>query len=203
MANKNVEIEIRGKLSKLDVGGTFDFLKSKAKFLRHYFRLSVDISPGFDSKTKSWKSDSKLDLRVKKSGSEEKVSLKIGAFHSKNRREVEVKIEEGQFLNALSLFVALGYSKGMIYFCENWEYRYQDFEIKISKYSDDYYTWEIESLSKDSDPHSLSGLLGLKPYSKEEYERAVKWENKNIHKIFDLKTAKRLMENFTGKEVGV
>lgn len=199
MTNKNIEVEIRGKLPKLNVGRIFDFLESKAKFLRHYFRLSVDISPGFDPKTKSWKSTSKLDLRVKKSGSEEKISLKIGAFHGKNRREVEVKIEEGQFLNALYLFVALGYDKGMVYFCENWEYRYQDFEIKISKCSNDYYTWEIESLSKDSDPHSLSGVLRLKPYSKEEYEKAVKWENKNIHKIFSTEIVERLLKIFTNK----
>lgn len=192
-----MEIEIRGRFSKSDFGRVFTFLESKAMLLNHYFRLSVDISPGFNPKTRSWKSTSKLDLRVKKSGDEEKISLKIGSFHSKKRREVEIKIEEGQFLNALSLFVALGYGKGMVYFCENWEYRYQDFEIKISKYSDNYYTWEIESLNKNSNPHHLSQLLGLKPYSREEYESVVKWENRNIHKVFSTEVVKNLLKSFS------
>jgi hypothetical protein len=197
--SKGQEIEIRGKLSKADFERLTSLLKVKGKLQKHYSRLSVDLSPGFNSKTRSWEGGSKFDLRLKKSGTTEKISLKIGQFHLKKRREVEVEIQEGQFLNALSVLEILGYGKGMIYFWESWEYSYQGFEVKLSKYTKDYYTWEIEALEKDADPSSLAKLLNLKPYSKKEYKEAIDWENKNIHKLYSLERVKALIKKSNKK----
>jgi len=186
-----VEIEIRGKLTKEQFEKLKSFLEDKAKLLDNYKRLSIDLSPGFDSKTKSWK-DSKFDLRLKKSGVSEKISLKIGEFHLKERKEIDVKLKEGEFLNSLKLFQMLGFDKGMLYFWESWEYEYQDFEIKVSKYTDSYFTWEIEAKEKNLNPNTLAKELNLIPYSETDYKKAIDWENKNIHKLYDYKLAKEL-----------
>ena len=122
---KNTEIEIRGKLGKKVFRKTFSQLKKSGRLINHYKRLSVDLSPGFDSKSRSWKSDDQIDLRVKKSGNSEKISLKIGKIHAKKRQEIEIRLKKGEFLNSVSLLENLGFNKGMIYFWESWEFEYK------------------------------------------------------------------------------
>ena len=177
------EIEIRGKLSKLEFNTLKIFLEEKATFKDNYKRISIDLSPGFDPKTKTWK-NSTFDLRLKKSGNTEKITLKVGNFQLKEREEIEVKLVEGEFLNALKLIERLGFDKGMVYYWESWEYDYQGLEVKISQYTDDYFTWEIESNNQKKDPTDLANKLSLKPYSESEYKSAINWENQNIHKPY-------------------
>lgn len=45
---KNLEVEIRGKLSKNDFKRIAKLLKIKGNLQKHYLRLSVDLSPGFN-----------------------------------------------------------------------------------------------------------------------------------------------------------
>ena len=137
--------------------------------------------------------NSTFDLRLKKSGDSEKISLKFGKFHLKEREEIEVKLKEGQFLDTLKLLETLRFNKGMIYIWESWEYEYDGFEIKISKYTDDYYTWEIESENLKKDPCKLADILSLKPYTKAEYRKTIDWENHNIHKLYSFKLVKELL----------
>ena len=194
---KNIEIEIRGKFSKKDFQRLFALMKNKGKLLDQYKRLSVDLSPGFDPKTRTWKDSSAFDLRVKKSGDSEKISIKVGEFHQKKRKEVEVGIKSGNFLDAVSLLEILGFDKGMIYFWESWEYDYQGYEVKLSKYTDSYYTWEIESKDEKHDPNKLAEALGLVAYTKDEYNKAINWENKNIHKLYSASLAEKKMKLFS------
>ena len=109
------EIEIRGKLSKDKFDELFKLLSDRGEIVDHYHRLSIDLSPGFDPVTKTWKNSSGTDIRLKKSDEKEKLSVKMGSFHEKERKEVEVKLQTGQFLSALDFLEALGYNSGMIY----------------------------------------------------------------------------------------
>ena len=110
------EIEIRGKISPTRFKELKILLEKSGRLLKHYHRLSVDVSPGFDEKTRTWNNPSGLDFRVKKSDNEEKISLKIGHFYEKERSEIDVALVPGEFLNAITLLDSLGYSKGMVYF---------------------------------------------------------------------------------------
>ena len=190
---KDVEVEIRGKLSKRQFSQILSILRSRAKFLNQYKRLSADLSPGFDPKSCSWKFDEQIDLRVKKSGDSERISLKIGNVNAKRRQEIEVKLKKGEFLNSISLFSNLGFNKGMLYFWESWEFEYKGCEVKLSKYTNSYYTWEIESKGY-ADPSKLANEMNLRAYSDSEYSEAVAWENKNIHKPFSLELTEKLLK---------
>lgn len=191
-----IEIEIRGKMSRVEFQRLHEKLSKEAQLIRQYKRLSIDLSPGFDPKTKTWPNSSKFDLRVKKSGSSEKISVKVGQFHLKRRKEVEVKLENGEILNAVLLLETLGFDKGMLYFWESWEFTYQGFEVKLSKYTDEYYTWEIESENPNFTPHELAKSLNLVPYGKREYNQAINWENENIHKLYSFKLVEELLKQF-------
>lgn len=190
------EIEIRGKITKEKFEEIMALMKKEAKLKDHYKRLSVDISPGFNEETRSWKNLTGVDLRIKKSGNKEKISAKMGNFSDKAREELEIKLEEGQLLSVVKTFVKLGFDKGMIYQWESFEFDYQNFEVKLSKYTDDYFTFEIESETGKNDPDDLAKKLALVPYSSEEYKDIIGWENKNIHQLFSIEAVEKILENW-------
>ena len=187
------EIEIRGKLSSPKFTELFELLTSDGKLSDYYHRLSVDISPGFDEKTKTWKNSSGTDIRLKKSGDKEKLSLKMGGFQDKERKEVEIKLVPGQFLSALDFLESLGYSSGMIYFWESWEFDYLGVEIKLSKYTDNYFTFEVEG-KENSDVDAIAKKLDLTPYADTEYRAAIDWENQHIHQLYTRELAEKILK---------
>ncbi|MGI5841061.1 MAG: hypothetical protein ACOX6N_02530 [Patescibacteria group bacterium] len=188
------EIEIRGKLSKEKFDELFKLLTSNGELSDHYHRLSIDLSPGFDPATKTWKNSSGTDIRLKKSDDKEKLSIKMGSFHEKERKEVEVKLQAGQFLSALDFLEALGYNSGMIYYWESWEFNYQGVEIKLSKYTDDYFTFEIEG-KESSVVDTIAKDLRLTTYNQEQYRQVIDWENQNIHQLYSRELTENLLKS--------
>jgi adenylate cyclase class IV len=190
------EIEIRGKINKEGFKELETFLNKNAKLVDHYDRLTIDISPGFDPKTRMWNNPTQTDLRLKKSGRTEKISVKVGHYASKSRDEFEIDLKEGELTDALKLFEALGYKTGMIYEWKSWIYEYKGFEIKINKYPKDYYEWEIESQNPEGDPNNLAKQLSLKPFTEEEFQKEIEWKNNNLHGLYSLE---KVSEMLTGQ----
>jgi len=194
------EIEIRGKMSSEEFKKLQEFLSKKAQLVDEYERLTIDISPGFDPKTRNWdqinkKNDNnQIDLRIKKSGKNEKISVKLGHYASKNRQEFEIDLKEGEMIDALRLFEALGFKTGIIYFWKSLIYKYGDFEIKINEYPSGYRDWEIESQKLESDPNGLANDLSLKPFTEEEFKEEINWKNNNLHDLYSLEKVKEILE---------
>ncbi len=192
-----IEIEIRGKISLKDFERLSRLFRQEGKLIRHYHRLSVDLSPGFDPKTRSWPKDDQLDLRIKKTDEEEKISVKVGNINAQEREEVEIRLKEGEFEDAVKMFTALGFKQGMIYFWQSWEYVYKKFEVKLTRYGEEYYSLEIESPEKNLDPNVLAKELNLDPFTDKEYKKEINWQNFNLHQIFSLKAVEKILkENF-------
>jgi uncharacterized protein (DUF2164 family) len=188
------EIEIRGKLSKDKFDEQLKLLTENGELADHYHRLSLDLSPGFDPATKTWKNSSGTDIRLKKSDEKEKLSIKMGNFHEKERKEVEVKLQTGQFLSALDFLEALGYNSGMIYYWQSWEFNYKGVEIKLSKYTDEYFTFEIEG-KQNSDVDAIAKDFELTSYSQEQYRKVIDWENQNIHRPYTRELTENLLKS--------
>lgn len=195
------EIEIRGKVNKEEFKNLETFLTENAELSDHYDRLTIDISPGFDPKTRNWDQVNKkldkaqIDLRLKKSGKTEKIVVKIGHYAAKNREEFDIDIKDGELLDALKLFEALGFKTGMIYEWKSWIYKYQDFEIKISEYPSGYYEWEIESLNSQSNPNDLADELSLNPFTEEEFQKEIEWKNNNLHEVYSLEKVLEILKS--------
>jgi adenylate cyclase class IV len=187
------EIEIRGQISKIDFVRLMKLLDENGKLVDHYHRISVDLSLGFDEKTRKWNNPSGVDLRIKKSGDSEKISVKIGNFAIKSRKEIEVKLVKGGIEKAVEMFMVLGFDKGMIYAWESWEYEYKNYEVKLSRYNENYYVWEIESGENGEDPDVLASELELISFSEADYRKAIDWQNENIHFVFSLEKLKELL----------
>jgi len=195
------EIEIRGKVNRKEFEKLNAFLTKNAKLVDEYNRLTVDVSPGFNPKTRTWDQINKkldntqIDLRIKKSGNTEKISVKVGYYASKKRDEFEVNIKEGEIINSLKLFEALGYKTGMIYDWNSKLYKYKGYEIKITEYENGYMEWEIESQDPKYDPDELAKLLVLKPYTEEEFQKEIDWKNNNLHFLYSLEKVKEILKN--------
>jgi adenylate cyclase class IV len=195
------EIEIRGKIDKMEFEKLHAFLTKNAKFVDEYDRLTIDISPGFDPETRNWdqinkKADNnQIDLRIKKSGKNEKITVKLGHYASKSRQEFEIELKEGELVDALRLFEALGFKTGMIYFWKSSLYKYKGFEIKISEYPSGNRDWEIESQDTESDPDDLAKELLLKPFTEEEFRDYINWKNNNLHELYSLEKVTKILNN--------
>jgi len=96
-------------------------------------------------------------------------------------------------MNALTFLETIGFNQGMVYVWESWEFSYRDSEIKLSKYTDDYYTWEIES--DRYDPLLAAKELNLEPFTKEDYRKAIDWENQNIHQLYSFALVNKLLND--------
>lgn len=193
------EVEIREKINQEEFKKLGEFLSKNAQLVDQYDRLTIDISPGFDPKTRNWdqinkaNSNNQIDLRIKKSGKNEKISVKLGHYASKSRQEFEIDLKEGELVDALRLFEALGFKTGMIYKWKSRIYEYQGFEIKISEYPNEYRDWEIESLDSKKDPDDLAKELSLKPFTEEEFREYIDWKNNNLHDLYSLEKVKQML----------
>lgn len=189
------ETEIRGNLTPDEFLKLKNFLETNDKLLDTYKRLTVDLSPGFDPNLRTWTTGSGTDLRIKKSNSKEKISLKLGDYHAKTRREFDITLKPGQFLETVEMFIALGFDSGMVYFWESWEYEFEGFEVKVSEFNADYHQWEIESKG-GGDPDLLAKKLNLTPFSPESFKVAIDWQNQNVHELFSLDKVNTYLSKF-------
>lgn len=195
------EIEIRGKINDEEFKKLHDFLSKNAELTDQYDRLTIDISPGFDPKTRNWdqinkaNNNNQIDLRIKKSGKNEKISVKLGHYASKNRQEFEIDLKDGELIDALRLFEALGFKTGMIYFWKSSLYKYKGFEIKISEYPSGERDWEIESQDSQSDPDDLAKELSLYPFSEEEFKEYINWKNIHLHDLYSLEKVGNILKS--------
>jgi len=195
------EVEIRGKISNEECKKLQKFLSKNAKLIDQYDRLTIDVSPGFDPKTRNWdqinkaNNNNQIDLRIKKSGKNEKISVKLGHYASKSRQEFEIELKEGELVDALRLFEALGFKTGMIYFWKSSIYKYKGFEIKINGYPTGDRDWEIESQDSNSDPDDLAKELSLKPFTEEEFHKYINWKNNNLHDLYSLEKVKEILKS--------
>lgn len=198
------EVEIRGKINQEEFKKLGEFLSKEAKLVDQYDRLTIDISPGFDPKTRNWDQINKrddnnqIDLRIKKSGKNEKITVKLGHYASKSREEFEIDLKEGELIDTLRLFEALGFKNGMIYFWKSSLYKYKNFEIKINEYPSGYRDWEIESQNPASNPNDLAQKLSLKPFIEDEFRDEINWKNNKLHDLYSLEKVKEILKSYKG-----
>lgn len=196
------ETEIRGKISKNKFDELTKFLSKNAMLSDKYNRLTVDISPGFNRKLRIWDQVNKkldntqIDLRLKKSGQNEKIVVKVGYYASKDREEFEINIKDGELTNALKLFEALDYKDGMIYVWKSSIYKYKGFELKLTEYPAGYCEWEIESVDSGAEPNDLAKELSLEPFTEEEFQDEITWKNNHLHDLYSLEKAAEILKRW-------
>lgn len=192
------EIEIRGVLDKSKAEILHAFLKENAQFEEQFKRLSVEMILDINDETRDY-FHKNITFRIKKSDNKEKISLKYGDWRKDEVGEVEVQIKEGQILSAIKMFEELLFKGELVLFWESWVYEYQGYEIKLSKYKEDYYMWEIEARVDEgkvgvAKVYDLARELELEPITGEEFAKLTKWQNENLWGEYSLDKVKQILE---------
>ncbi|MDE1825820.1 MAG: hypothetical protein KGH61_03945 [Candidatus Micrarchaeota archaeon] len=108
MSTKNIEVEVRGRLSKPEHSRLSLFLRRNGEFLSRKKRLLIDystIAEGIENR--------KMDIRCRITGDEPEIIIKKGNMTSIAREETSVRLQKGEFPNAIKLMKLLGYEKGV------------------------------------------------------------------------------------------
>ena len=127
----NIEMEIRGPLTKSEYLNLEKFLKKNGRFKQKKDRVLIDYSSeGLESR--------KNDIRLRVTNKIPEIVIKTGKLGgSDKRQELSVLTKKNNFDNLVKIFAALGLKKGILCVRKGNIYKYKD--IELSEYIGDTY----------------------------------------------------------------
>lgn len=138
-----IEIEKRALLNKQKFNSLQNFFKKNGKFIKTFKRYTLlqisreDFYPNKDAKT---------DIRVRTDGTEAKLTVKSGNWHSgESRQEFEIHFDLAEIKDAVGMMLALSKPYFVTVYFERWVCEYKKYEVSLDKYYfNDDYILEIE-----------------------------------------------------------
>ena len=132
MPSKEIELTARcteAELKKaqdilIELGGKL--LHQRKRFMVRVFEDEIDIT-------------SEIDLRVKWTDGEEKITFKKGRVGSHEREETEIILESGHIFETLKLFQGLGFKRGLAMSRDINCYELDDLEVSFIQAGNTYY----------------------------------------------------------------
>ncbi len=194
MENKDIEVEISGKISLeqfkkireiLEEGGTFKKLKARLSFM--YFRNSIP-------KDLSEIKDDLVDLRFRVTNKEPEIVLKYGSFTGNHaRKEITLSLTKENMSNYIEFLNLLGWSRIVVYATRTYTYQYQNIEFALVEIKDYGYNFEAEIITDESHIAEAQekireelNRLGLVPFSDEDLTLQCNQINNTKKLQFDL-----------------
>ena len=138
-----IEIEKRALLNRQKFKILQNFFQKNGKFIKTFKRYTLlqisreDFYPNKNAKT---------DIRVRTDGTEAKLTVKSGNWHSgESRQEFEIHFDLVEIKDAVGMMLALGKPYFVTVYFERWVYEYKKYEVSLDKYYfNDDYILEIE-----------------------------------------------------------
>lgn len=177
--SKNIEVEIRGPLTKEQFDNLNKFMEKNAKFVNEKDRLSVMYFRDKIPKNSLEIKDDKVDLRVRVTNKKAEIVMKYGSWSGSDaRKEFSFNIELNKFEEALEFLKYLGWSICVVYATKAKTYMYKDIEFGIIEVKNVGYVYEAEILTEkqedvkkaESKIRSVCKDLGLREYKPNEFE---------------------------------
>lgn len=189
-----IEVEKRVFLSPEKLEELKHFFEQNGKFLKTFKRFTVVSIDRSDFIISQSTKDNPLDIRVRSTGENSKLTVKYGNWHNdKGRQEVELPFKTEDFLGAITMLNLMGLKYFISTYIERFAYEYKGFEITLDKYfTSDKCLMEVELLVKDQNKtteaekeiRSLLKDLNLTEMDKEEF---VDWvQQMNLDKKVQL-----------------
>lgn len=203
---KDIEVEVRGILTKDQYNKTLKFFKKKGHFKKNKNRLLIDYSNFIASEGIR---NRKKDIRVRVTNGIPEIIIKIGSWGgSESRRELSFKGKEGEFATLVEIFDQLGFSKGMMAKRDTVAYEYKGIEFALVDTPAHNYFFEAEKMAHNRDDFAkveneireVCKELGLKIVDKEGFFKFIDKLNKEDNEIFEFKNYK---ENYFKYKLGV
>ena len=190
--DKNIEIEIRGPLSKGEFENLVKFFDSSGKKKSEKDRVLIDYSTFLEGGVEH----RKKDIRLRVTNGIPEIIVKVGEWGGvEQRKELSVFAKPGEFDTLVEVFGALGFYKGMLCVRKSKVYEYKDIEFALVEVPEHSYYYEAEKMAhekEDADKiiKEMSDIcknLGLKVFDKKQFFEYVEKLNKESNEIFDYK----------------
>lgn len=190
--NRNIEIEIRGPLTKKKFDNLMGLFEKDGKKTAEKDRVIVDYSTFLEGGVE----DREKDIRLRVTNGNPEIILKIGKWGgTENRKELSV-FTKSDFDTLVEMFGELGFLKGILCVRKSKIYEYQDIEFALVEVPGHSYYYEAEKMARSSDDHAkitkkiqtVCKKLGLEIFNQKQFFNYIKKLNKEANEIFDYTT---------------
>ena len=189
---KNIEVELRGLLSKSKYDYLVGFFEKSGKFREFKERAVIDYStfrPGEEITNRT------RDIRLRVTNRIPEIIVKIGKFGGmEQRREISVKTNIGDFDKLVCIFGIIGLTKGMLCFRKSRVYDYKGIEFALVEVPNHSYYFEAEKMAHNTSDFTIveqeirgvCGELGLTVVDKEGFFQYIEKLNKESNSVFEF-----------------
>lgn len=190
--DKNIEIEIRGPLSKEELDKLVKLFEIKGKKMSEKDRVLIDYSTflegGVENRHK--------DIRLRVTNGIPEIIVKVGEWGgTEQRKELSVFTKPGEFDTLVEIFGELGFRKGMLCVRKSKVYEYKDIEFALVEVPGHSYYYEAEKMAHEKEDtekiikeiKNICIDLNLKIFNKEQFFEYIDKLNKESNEIFDYK----------------
>jgi len=189
----NIEVELRGPLSKDEFVKLNEFLKMRGSFKLNKERILIDYSTfipsqGLEGRTK--------DIRLRVTNKIPEIIVKIGKMGgTESRKEISILVKHGDFDKLVQVFAAIGLTKGMLCVRRSRVYMYKNVEFSLIEVPNHSFYFEAEKLVSSiksrervqKDIKKVCKRLGLKLFNDKTFFLYIKKLNKEANEIFNFK----------------
>lgn len=187
MSAKDIEVEIRGPLTKDEFDKLNSFLLQDGVFREKKERILIDYSSGVENRTK--------DIRIRETNGVPEIVLKLGSWGgTESREEISIKTELGKFESLVKVFGELGYEKGVLCVRNSMVYDYKGIEFALVEVPNHSFFFEAEIVSTpegteeaEKNIKQICDELNLKVFSKDDFFEYINTLNKEANIDFDYK----------------
>jgi predicted adenylyl cyclase CyaB len=190
--DKNIEIEIRGPLTKEKFEDLVRLFESEGKKIAEKNRILIDYSTFLDGGIKN----RQKDIRLRVTNGIPEIIVKVGKWGgTDHRKELSIFINQGGFDTLVEIFGELGFRKGMLCVRKSKVYEYKDIEFALVEVPGHSYYYEAEKMSHEKEDvnkiikeiKNVCKDLNLKVFNKKQFFAYVDKLNKEANEIFDYK----------------
>lgn len=190
--DKNIEIEIRGPLSKEKFEDLVKFFESNGKKKSEKDRVLIDYSTFLEGGVEN----RKKDIRLRMTNGIPEIIVKIGEWGgSEQRKELSVFTKQGEFDTLVEIFGELGFDKGMLCVRKSKVFEYKDIEFALVEVPNHSFYFEAEKMASGSENidklieeiENVCKELNLDIFDKKQFFDYVEKLNKESNEIFEYK----------------
>lgn len=188
--NKNIEIEVRGPLSKEEFKNLVNFFEVEGKKTGEKDRVLIDYSTFLDDKIEN----RNKDIRLRVTNGIPEIIVKIGAWGgAEHRKELSVFTKPGDFDILVEIFATLGFNKGVLCVRKSKVYEYRGIEFALVEVPGHSYYYEAEKMASEKNDANIiideikktCEDLNLKIFDRNQFFEYIKQLNNESNEIFE------------------
>mgnify|MGYP001329814988 CR=1 FL=1 len=187
---KDIEIEIRGPLSKEKLDDLARLFEVEGKKIAEKNRVLIDYSTFLEGGIK----ERDKDIRLRMTNGVPEIIVKLGRWGGvEQRKELSVLGKPGEFDKLVQIFAALGFRKGMLCVRKSKVYEYKGIEFALVEVPRHSYYYEAEKIGhKDENLDKIAeeikeicADLGLEIFSQDQFFKYIEQLNEEVNEVFD------------------